>query len=133
MIQTSPSRSFVYNITFAVVLQGLIWSQAALAEQIVSFSRDVLPMFTSHCVSCHHPGGEGYETSGLDLRSYAGLMKGTKHGKIVVAGDTLTSNLMVLIEGRSDASIRMPHQKWPLLKQQIEIIGMWVRQGAKDN
>jgi len=116
-----------------VVLQGLIWSQAALAEQIVSFSRDVLPMFTSHCVSCHHPGGEGYETSGLDLRSYAGLMKGTKHGKIVVAGDTLTSNLMVLIEGRSDASIRMPHQKWPLLKQQIEIIGMWVRQGAKDN
>jgi hypothetical protein len=40
---------------------------------------------------------------------------------------------MVLIEGRSDPSIRMPHQKWPLLKQQIEIIGNWVRQGAKDN
>jgi mono/diheme cytochrome c family protein len=133
MNQTNCSRSFVYGISVAAAIQGLIWSQAALAEQTVSFSRDVQPMFTSRCVSCHHPGGEGYQASGLDLRSYAGLMKGTKHGKIVVAGDPLTSNLMVLIEGRSDPSIRMPHRKWPLLKQQIEIIGNWVRQGAKDN
>jgi len=133
MTQTNRSRSSVYGISIAAAMQGLIWSQPTFAEQIVSFSRDVLPMFTSHCVSCHHPGGEGYQASGLDLRSYAGLMKGTKHGKIVVAGDPLTSNLMVLIEGRSDPSIRMPHRKWPLLKQQIEIIGAWVRQGAKDN
>lgn len=108
-------------------------STKAAAEQQVSFQLDVLPVLESHCVRCHHPGEQGYEASGLDLRSYAGLMKGTKHGRIVVPGEPLTSNLMVLIEGRSDPSIRMPHKKWPLLKQQIEIIRNWVRQGAKDN
>jgi len=133
MSQASRSRTYLYSLTIISAMQCLAWSQAALAEQTVSFSRDVLPTLVSHCVSCHHPGGQGYETSGLDLRSYSSLMKGTKHGKIVVAGEPLTSNLMVLIEGRSDPSIRMPHKKWPLLKQQIEIIGNWVRQGAKDN
>ena len=131
MARHHRSRSFLYGVAVTAVMAA--WSEAAPAAQEVSFSRDVLPMLESHCVRCHHPGGKGYQASGLDLRSYAGLMKGTKHGTIVVPGDPLTSNLMVLIEGRSDPSIRMPHKKWPLLKQQIEIVANWVRQGAKDN
>jgi hypothetical protein len=27
----------------------------------------------------------------------------------------------------------MPHDQRPLLKQQIEILRLWVKQGAKDN
>jgi len=60
-------------------------------------------------------------------------MKGTKHGRIVVPGNPLISNMMVLIEGRADPSIRMPHNERPLLTQQIEILRDWVSQGAKDN
>ena len=79
------------------------------------------------------PGGEGYRASGLDVSTYAGLMRGTKHGPVVIAGDPLRSNLIVLIEGRADPSLRMPHSGPPLLKPQIQIIRDWVKQGAKDN
>ena len=108
-------------------------ASAALAEEQVSYKLDVEPILQSRCVACHQPGGEGYAASGLDLTSYQGLMKGTRHGPIVVPGDPLTSNLLVLVEGRADPKVRMPHGQRPLLKQQIEIIRLWVKQGAKDN
>ena len=117
----------------ATVLVTAAWSGAAAAEEQVSYKLDVQPILESRCSSCHQPGGEGYQTSGLDLTSYQGLMKGTKHGPIVVPGDPLTSNLIVLVEGRAHPEVRMPHGQRPLLKQQTEILRLWVKQGAKDN
>ncbi len=108
-------------------------SDTGAAEQPVSFELDVQPILQSRCVSCHERGGEGFETSGLDLSTYGGLMKGTSHGPIVVPGDPLTSNLNVLIEGRASPELRMPHNQRPLLRHQILIIRDWVKQGAKDN
>ena len=106
---------------------------AAAAEEVVSWKLDVQPILQARCVDCHKPGGAGWDASGLDLTTYKGLMTGTKHGPIVVPGDTLSSNLLVLVEGRADPKVRMPHGQRPLLKQQIEIIRLWVKQGAKDN
>lgn len=106
-------------------------SLVASAAEVVSYKLDVKPILESRCVACHSPGGDGYKTSGLDLSTYEGLMKGTKHGPIVVPGEPLTSNLNVLIEGR--AQVRMPHHERPLLVAQTEILREWVKQGAKNN
>ena len=108
-------------------------ASAASAEEQVSYKLDVEPILQSRCVACHQPGGQGYEASGLDLTSYQGLMKGTKHGAIINPGDPLTSNLLVLVEGRADPKVRMPHGQRPLLKQQTAILRDWIKQGAKDN
>lgn len=112
---------------------ALLTALPAGAAEVVSFRLDVFPILESRCVSCHKPGGEGYETSGLDLSTYQGLMKGTKHGAIVVPGEPMTSNLNVLVEGRAAPAIRMPHNQRPLLKAQQQILYDWVKQGAKDN
>jgi len=126
-------RYVAFALTTAALAQLAICCTPAAAAQQVSFSLDVLPIIESHCVKCHHPGGPGHEVSGLDLRNYEGLMKGTQHGKIITPGEPLTSNLLVLIEGRADPSIRMPHHERPLLKQQVEILREWVKQGAQNN
>jgi hypothetical protein len=115
----------------AAVLAAASGSNPARAAEEVSFTLDVLPILSSRCVSCHSPGGAGYQASGLNLTTYEGLMKGTKHGPIVVPGDPLTSNLDVLIEGR--AQVQMPHDQRPLLKCQQDIIRNWVKQGAANN
>jgi hypothetical protein len=122
---------------YAVGVAALLLCDVASAAEVpgprqVNFELDVLPILQSHCVKCHQPGGQGIEASGLDLRSYASLMKGTKHGAIVVPGNTVASTLMVLIDGRADKSIRMPHNERPLLKQQVEIVRDWIKQGAKE-
>ena len=133
MYFTNQVRFSLSSIAVVIAFCDLLWSGAVTAAPAVSFRLDVLPILQNHCVKCHNPNGPGYKVSGLDLRSYESMMRGTKHGKIIIPGNPFTSNLMVLIEGRADPSIRMPHNERPLLKQQIEILSDWIKQGAKDN
>ena len=60
-------------------------------------------------------------------------MKGTRFGPVVKPGDTLTSTLIMLVEGRADPSIKMPHGRQPLSKDEIGALRAWVEQGAKNN
>lgn len=107
---------------------------ASKQEATVSYSADVAPLLEKYCQACHMPGQLGYQASGFDLQGYDSLMKGTKYGPVVLPGDPLTSALVMLIEGRADQSIKMPHAGAPQMSQQeIEIIRRWVEQGAKNN
>lgn len=133
MIAKDRESSRFASLALAVALTAFGASEAARAAEEVSFALDVRPILESRCVTCHQPGGDGMAASGLDLSTYEGLMKGTKYGPIVVPGDPLTSNLNVLIEGRADQTLRMPHNQRPLLKYQTMIVRDWVKQGAENN
>jgi mono/diheme cytochrome c family protein len=106
---------------------------AAVADTTASFKGDVLPIFQVHCVSCHTPGSEGTATSGLDLTTYQGIMKGTKYGAMVIPGNAEYSNLMWLLDWRASPQLRMPHGKQQLPIGERDTIRTWIRQGAKDN
>jgi hypothetical protein len=99
----------------------------------VSFAEDILPLLKWRCGNCHQTGGEGVDKSGLDLTSYEGLMKGTKFGKMVIAGDPNHSNLMLLLDWRVPAAIRMPHGKKKLSTCDRDTIRTWIREGALNN
>ena len=97
----------------------------------VSFTEDIHPIIQFRCLACHQEGSEGAEMSGLNLETYEGLMKGTKYGPVIVPGNSMVSNLNVMIEGR--AAIRMPHNKKRLSPCEIKMFQDWVNQGAKNN
>jgi Planctomycete cytochrome C len=99
----------------------------------VSYKEDIVPIFKGWCISCHEPGGEGYKASGVDLTSYAGLMKGTKYGAVVVPNNPDGSTLIALIYGRTSPKIRMPFGHKPLPDCLRINIWDWIFQGAKDN
>ena len=80
----------------------------ACAAEPTSFAEDVMPIFVGRCFGCHKPGGQGNETSGLDLSSYEGVMKGTTSGKMVIPGDPEGSNLMWLLDWRGAPPTHMP-------------------------
>jgi hypothetical protein len=53
---------------------------------------------------------------------------------MIIAGDSESSNMALLIEGRADPSISMPHgQQEPVSKADIATIRLWIDQGAKNN
>lgn len=110
---------------------ALAVASPATAGNAISFEEEVFPIIQIRCLSCHKPGGAGFEASGLDLRTYEGLMKGTNFGPMVVPGNVIQSNLLTLIEGRAD--IHMPLGKKLLTKCERLIFRAWVQQGAKDN
>jgi len=97
----------------------------------MSYAEDIVPIFRGWCVSCHQPGGQGYNASGLDLTSYDNLMKGTKFGPMVIAGQPDSSNLVVLVEGR--AKVQMPYGHKALPACLWQKMWTWVFEGAKNN
>ncbi|CAA7622606.1 c-type cytochrome domain-containing protein [Magnetospirillum sp. UT-4] len=117
----------------AAALAVALAAPAFAKEEPVSYSEDVSPILQIRCLACHQPGQEGTEKSGLDLSTYDGLMKGTKHGAMIVPGDPVTSNLMVLIDGKADKSLQMPHGKKKLSSCDRDMIRKWIKQGAKNN
>ena len=98
-----------------------------------SFAEDVFPIFKGRCIDCHRPGGQGYEASGLDLTTYEGVMKGTKHGPMVIPGDAESSNLMWLLDWRAGPELRMPHGTKKLSTCDRNEIRRWIMEGAKNN
>ena len=108
----------------------------------VSFEKEVMPILSSSCLSCHDGSGEGSSTSGFSVKSYADVMKGTQFGKVVVPGDSSSSTIYRLIGHKADPSIQMPphHDATrasvvlePLSSAQIETIQLWIDQGARNN
>lgn len=102
----------------------------------VSFKKDIQPVLKAHCVECHTPpNADGYKESGLAMTTYEELMKGTKNGPVIVAGQSLNSSLNRLAEARPgvNPAIQMPHGKVKLADDKLLLLRKWVDQGAKNN
>ena len=99
----------------------------------VSFQTDIAPILKDHCLECHGSDGEGYKKSGFSVLSYETVMKGTKFGPVVVPGNSVSSTLARLLQGKADPSINMPHKKQSLPDAQAKLIVQWIDQGAKNN
>ena len=128
MAKAGTAGLFMLAIALATFLPG------CAREEAVSFSQAVKPVIDQNCLACHKEGGAGFEASGFSMETYEDLMKGTKFGPMIIAGDSIGSNMIVLMEGRADPSISMPHGDMdPVSKQDIEIIRLWIDQGAQNN
>lgn len=111
-------------------------------ERQVSFANDVQPIFREHCIECHNESGEGSDRSGLDLGNYDSVMGGTEFGPVVVPGSSMSSALYLVSAQKTAPEIQMPphHQQAlaegrgdALPEGDVEIIGAWIDQGAKNN
>jgi hypothetical protein len=103
-------------------------------EPQVSFRDDVQPILRSNCIECHiPPNGEGYLKTGLSMATYGDLMRGSIYEPVIVPGDSRHSILNMLVEGRADSSMKMPHGRKPLKAEEIKILRVWVEQGARNN
>jgi len=128
--------NFASNISIGIlcVLGGFMSACNKQEGPTVSYSKDVEPILTATCLECHANGGAGQVKSGLSMVTYSDLMKGTKFGAIIKPGDSLSSTLVLLIEGKADPSLKMPHgDRKPLSVEQIKTIKTWIDEGAPNN
>jgi hypothetical protein len=131
----SPNTLLSVGIALACV--GL-----AACERPVSYSADVKPILEGSCISCHANAGEGEAASGFAVDDYESLMKGTKFGKVVVPGSSMSSTLYLVVAKKTDPKIQMPPHHAdalaqgrgsPLSDDKVDLIGTWIDQGAKNN
>lgn len=118
-------------MTAVLLLFMLAWSAACTKK--VSYMSEIKPILDDHCLECHAKGKKGYNESGLSMESYADLMKGTKFGPVIEPGSSISSTLMRLVDHKADPTINMPHDKSKIEDGHIELIKLWIDQGAKNN
>jgi mono/diheme cytochrome c family protein len=82
------------------------WSKlpAASAKTGVTFANDIAPIFKDSCVRCH---GADRPKAQLRLDTLEGVLKGTKEGPILKAGDSANS-LLVKSVSQLDPQTAMP-------------------------
>ncbi|MEX2261890.1 MAG: PSD1 and planctomycete cytochrome C domain-containing protein [Bryobacteraceae bacterium] len=108
-------------------LLGLLLSTGlGLAQQssAISFSKDVVPVIQSKCLSCH---GQSQQMAGLDLRTRAGMLKGGLRGPALTPGDANASRLYRRISGAEDPAMPLGGS---LGNAEVEVFRKWIEQGA---
>ena len=117
-----------------ITVMALLVGGCVKEEPQVSFRDDVQPILRSNCIECHSPpNGEGYLKTGLSMATYGDLMRGSIYEPVIVPGNSRHSILNMLVEGRADPSMSMPHGRKPLKAEEIKILRVWVEQGARNN
>ena len=88
----------------------------------------IQPLFEGHCVTCH---GQSKHKAGLRLDSYAGLMRGGKHGPVIKPGDSKSSELFRRITlPQSDDDFMPKDNKKLLSASEVKLIERWIAEGA---
>jgi len=101
--------------------------------QKVTYADDVDPIMQKYCAECHVAGQQGAEASGLLIDSYESIMKGSRFGPVIHPGSAMTSSLYILVAGKGNLTITMPHGRDPLSAEEIETIRVWIENGAVEN
>lgn len=98
-------------------------------DSVEFYKSRVQPIFQANCYRCH--GGLNHR-GGLNIESYAGMIKGGHDGSVLVPGHPEQSLLIKLIrhEGPPDDPMPMPPRS-KLSDEDIAVVTAWVQAGAK--
>lgn len=123
------SSQFFHRLFFAMLsIARLGMLPASGAENTVSFSRQIAPIFAKQCQTCHGPE----KAKGrYRLDTFERLSKpGSSDLAPVFGGHPQQSEIYNRLI-RDDEDERMPQKADPLPNAQIELIRRWIEQGAR--
>jgi mono/diheme cytochrome c family protein len=122
------------GLSVAGLVGGAVPARAADAmaktdEKPINYEDHVAGILKKNCATCH---GDGKQEAGLNLANYAGVMKGSGGGEIVVAGRSGGSRLIEVITATEDGE-RMPPSGDRVPADAVALIKKWIDAGLREN
>lgn len=101
---------------------------AAEAPSKIDFTRQVKPLLEGACVHCH---GAKEDKGDFRMHTKEDMIKGNENGPGLTPGDPKKSAIYTTLVLPEDDDLVMPPVKEGLLvKEQIEVVKLWIEQGA---
>ena len=99
-------------------------------QSAVSFDRDIRPVLSDLCFTCHGPDSQ-QRKSGLRLDQREGLF-GVRDGQSVVVAGVPDASLLIQRVTSADPDLQMPPPDFErrLLPEQVQLLQRWIQQGA---
>src|SRR5689334_16805231 len=104
----------------ALVLFGV--TSPLLAEEPVSYAKQVKPFLAKYCLECHNAEDA---KGGLVMESFQALLKGSDKGPVIVPGKPGESRLVLLPEGKAKPPMPPKKAKQPK-PAEVAILRAWV-------
>lgn len=114
-----------------IIVLCFTWQTAAGQDaETVSYHTQIRPIFQAHCEGCHQTA----KASGEYVMSSFAQLSGTGESgaRAIVAGDPDQSYLLDQITPEN-GKVSMPKGKAPLSNVEIDLVRLWIKQGAKDD
>ena len=110
----------------SILLLSIVLLNGPIRGQDVSYNRDVRPILSDKCFSCHGPD-DGHREADLRLD-----VEEAAHEWVVVAGTPEDSELIARVTAE-DPNVRMPpaDSGKSLSEEEVDVLRRWVKQGAK--
>ncbi|MEC9037877.1 MAG: PSD1 and planctomycete cytochrome C domain-containing protein [Verrucomicrobiota bacterium] len=115
---------------FIIIISSL--ATPIVAEGMIEFNKDIRPILSDHCFSCHGPD-ERARKADLRLDTYEGAIRDLGGYSAIVPGDPEKSELLIRTK-HSDPEELMPPPKSKIPNLDSEKIGLltqWIKEGAK--
>jgi len=125
----SRSRSFAAVLVVLAASAGAWAADAKPDEKLITFEDHVSAILKKNCSTCH---GDAKQEGSLSLTTYAGVMKGSGGGEIVVAGRSGASRLIEVITASGDGD-RMPPEGDRVPVEAVALIKKWIDTGLREN
>jgi hypothetical protein len=104
----------------------------ALAAQTIQFNRDIRPILSDKCYTCHGPD-KSHRVSAFHFDIEDTVKQDLGDGRVVIAAGNPDASLLIQRITAQDDKKRMPPTSTgrTLSAQEIALLNAWVRQGAK--
>ena len=114
---------FIGLVLLATSLSPVSSVDARLGRSTSPVSEQAFAILRQNCLGCHGVA----RTSGLDLRTAEGVLKGGENGRVIVPGNPEASRLLQFVTHRAKP-VMPPDRK--LSDAEIEILRRWIAEGA---
>jgi len=117
--------------TWSALFSLFIAGASAQAQDEIDFSRDILPILSDNCFTCHGPDAATRE-GGFRLDVKASVFEEGDSGQHpIVAGDPDASEILTRLRTDDEFDVMPPpeQKKRPTLEQ-IDLLERWIREGA---
>jgi len=110
-----------------ILLLAVVFPGFLTAAEPIDYARDIQPILTKHCTSCH---GDKKQRSSLRLDSVTSARLGGNSGPAIVPGKSAASRLMTAVRGGNDEVAAMPPKGPHLSEHEIALLRDWIDGGA---
>ncbi|MEX0275152.1 MAG: DUF1549 domain-containing protein, partial [Flavobacteriaceae bacterium] len=94
----------------------------------VDFASEIRPIINKHCIACH---GGVKKSGGISfLFEEEAMAVGESGKKAIIPGNAKGSEFIRRLH-EEDPELRMPYEKEPLGKEEVELLTRWIDQGAQ--
>jgi len=105
---------------------GLVQHDQVTADSL--YALRVAPLLEEHCVGCH---GARRQKAKLQLDSYAHVLRGSRQGPVIKAGDLSQSELVSRITlSASNSKAMPPNGESAITADEVTLIKLWIAAGA---